>query len=136
MQNQPLLLLFPSAARSHAMDKKLALGSTQGTEQGTWAGWMGTVELRAGGGWYLFVMDLLWAMAFCNLPGSHLRTGPTAGGVMPKGTYFPFAFAFAFLPTCYFFCMSLELRLSSQPPGCCALLLPSAPSLTMCYGYK
>lgn len=59
MQNQPLLLLFPSAARSHAMGKKLALGSTQGAEQGTWAGWMGTVELWEGGGWHLFVMDLL-----------------------------------------------------------------------------
>lgn len=46
-----------------------------------------------------------------------------------QGTMLSFCFCFL---TCYFFCMSLELRLNSQPPGCCALFLPSAPSLMMC----
>lgn len=63
---------------------------------------LGTVELWEGGGWSLFVMDLSWAEAFCNLPGSHLGAGPTADGVMPKGPCFPFAFAF--LPVTFSAC--------------------------------
>lgn len=99
MHGRLLLLLFPSAARSHPHGTG-ARGWHLVARRGHGLGGIGDFPAElwegGGGGQALFVMGILWAAAFCNLPGSCLGTGPTADGLMPRGPSFAFAFSFSF----------------------------------------